>query len=199
MLEEINYSLFSNVNKFAGYNPIFDITAELTAEYLPFLFILLMMYYWFFKKDDTSRINLLSIGWSTLLALFINFLITIFYFHPRPFMLHMGKLLISHGTETSFPSDHATFMFSIAFAFIIHDEFRKTGIILTILTLIGGTTRVFVGVHFPFDIAGSFGVGLISTMIIFILRDVFAPMNKRLVEFYKDVLLRLDLKCLKSK
>ncbi|MDI6728982.1 MAG: undecaprenyl-diphosphatase [Thermodesulfovibrionales bacterium] len=199
MLEEINYSLFSSVNKFAGYNPIFDITAELTAEYLPFLFILLMMYYWFFKKDDTSRINLLSVGWSTLLALFINFLITLFYFHPRPFMVHIGKLLISHGPETSFPSDHATFMFSIAFAFIIHNEFRKIGIVLIILALIGGMARVFVGVHFPMDIAGSFGVGLISTMIIFILRDVFAPMNERIVEFYKDVLLRLDLKYLKRR
>jgi len=199
MLEEINYSLFQGINKFAGYNPIFDITAELTAEYLPFLFILLMMYYWFFKKDNTSRINLLSVGWSTLLALFINFLITPFYFHPRPFMVHIGKLLISHGPETSFPSDHATFMFSIAFMFLSFDEFRKMGIILSLLALIGGVARVFVGVHFPFDIAGSMGVSLVSTIVIFALKDMFLPVNKRLVEFYKNVLFRLGLKYLKNK
>lgn len=185
MLEEINYSLFQGINKFAGYNPILDATAELTAEYLPFLFILLMMYYWFFKKDDTSRINLLSVGWSTLLALLVNFLITLFYFHPRPFMVHIGKLLIPHVPETSFPSDHATFMFSIAFMLITFDEFRTTGIILSIFALIGGIARVFVGVHFPFDIAGSIGVSLISSIIIYALKDMFLPMNKRLVEFYK--------------
>ena len=50
MSEEINYSLFQGINKFAGYNPIIDTTAALIAEYLPFLFILVMMYYWFFKK-----------------------------------------------------------------------------------------------------------------------------------------------------
>lgn len=199
MLEELNYSLFSSINKFAGYNPIFDTTAELIAEYLPFLFILVMLYYWFFKKDDTFRINLLSVGWSTLLALLVNFLITLFYFHPRPFMIHMGKLLIPHGTETSFPSDHATFMFSIAFAFIIHDEFRIIGIVFSLFALIGGMARVFLGVHFPFDIAGSMGVSLISSIIIYALKDLILPMNKRLVEFYKNLLSRLDPKYLKDK
>jgi undecaprenyl-diphosphatase len=199
MLEEINYSLFQGINKFAGYNPIFDTTAELIAEYLPFLFILVMIYCWFCKKDDISKINLLSVGWSTFLALLVNFLITLFYFHPRPFMVHIGKLLISHGPETSFPSDHATFMFSIAFAFIILDEFRITGIILSLLALIGGIARVFAGVHFPFDIVGSFGIGLISAIVIFTLKGVFLPMNKRLVEFYKNLLSRLDSKYLKDK
>ena len=63
MSEEINYSLFQGINKFAGYNPIFDTTAALIAEYLPFLFILVMMYYWFFKKDDTSRYSKSFISW----------------------------------------------------------------------------------------------------------------------------------------
>lgn len=191
MLEQINYSLFYSINKFAGYSSVLDAIAKVAAEYLPFLFIPVIMYYWFFKKEDTSKIRLLLVGYSVLLALSINFLITIFYFHPRPFMLHMGKLLIVHGPETSFPSDHATFMFSIAFMFIAFNEFRKTGIILTILALIGGMARVFTGVHFLFDVAGSMGVSLVSTIVIFALKDIFLPMNKWLIEFYKDILLRL--------
>ncbi len=199
MLEEINYSLFRTINKFAGHSSVLDAIAKVTAEYLPFLFILVIVYYWFFKKDDTSKIKLLLVGYSVLLALSINFLITIFYFHPRPFMVHIGKLLILHGPETSFPSDHATFMFSIAFAFIILDEFRIIGIVFSLLALIGGMARVFVGVHFPVDIAGSFGIGLISVMIISALKDLILPMNKRLVELYNNIFSRLDPKYLKGK
>lgn len=197
MLEEINRSLFHGINKFAGYNPMLDATARVIAEYLPFLFILVVLYYWFSKKEDSSKVRLLLVGYSVLLALSINFLITLFYFHPRPFMVRIGKLLVQHGHETSFPSDHATFMFSIAFAFITFNEFRKTGIILTLLALFGGTTRVFVGIHFPFDIAGSIGVSLISAKIVSASENMLTPMNKRLVKFYKDVLYRL--KYLRSK
>ncbi len=194
MLEEINRSLFHGINKFAGYNPMLDATARVIAEYLPFLFILVVLYYWFSKKEDSSKVRLLLVGYSVLLALSINFLITIFYFHPRPFMVYIVKLLIRHGPETSFPSDHTTFMFSIAFMFITFNEFRIIGIILSLLALVGGVARVFVGVHFPFDIAGSIGVGLVSAMIISALIDMLTPINKRLIKFYKNVLSRLDLK-----
>ncbi len=194
MLEEVNYSLFSTINKFAGYSSVLDAIAKVADEYLPFLFILVIMYYWFFKKNDAFKVKLLLVGYSTLLALSINFLITIFYFHPRPFMIHIGKLLIEHGPETSFPSDHTTFMFSIAFMFITFNEFRIIAIILSFLALVGGVARVFVGVHFPFDIAGSIIISLVSTMIISVLIDMLTPINKRLIQFYKDVLSRLDLK-----
>lgn len=199
MLEDINQSLFYSINKFAGFNPMLDETAKIIAEYLPFVFIVVMVYLWFSKKDDNSKIGLLLTGYSALLAIFINFLITAFYFHPRPFTVHMGKLLIPHGTETSFPSDHATFMFSIAFAFIILDEFRIIGIVFSLLALIGGMARVFVGVHFPVDIAGSIGVSVISSITIYALKDLILPMNKRLVELYKNLLSRLDPKYLKDK
>ncbi len=194
MLQKMNYSLFHSINKFAGYNTCIDTTAKLIAEYLPFIFIPVMMYYWFFKKDDASKTGILLVGYSTLLALLINLLITLFYFYPRPFMMHLGRQLVAHAPETSFPSDHTTFMFSIAFAFIAFNVSGKTGIILALLALIGGLTRVFAGVHFPFDVAGSIVVSLISTAIVFVLKEFFSPINKRLIVFYRNILSQVSLK-----
>ena len=194
MLERVNHFIFNEINGFAGYNLVIDMLAKIIAEYLPLLFILPLVLHWFSRRDGGSRIDLLFTGYCAFLAMLINFLITLFYFHPRPFMLHMGKTLIEHGPETSFPSDHATFMFSIAFAFIAFKGQWKTGVILSFLALFGGIARVFVGVHFPLDIIGSLGVGLISTIIIFALKDILVPINKRIVGFYRNLLVRLNFR-----
>ena len=188
MLEKINISLFLSINKFAGINPILDSSVKLIAIYFPLIFIAVLLYYWFFKKtDDISREKLLLVLWTAILGLFINFLIGHFYFHPRPFMLHLGNLLIPHKSDSSFPSDHATFMFAISFAIFFFNEYKTAGIILFCLAVIGGLARVFVGVHFPFDITGSFIVSIISTVIIFSLKDLLLNINKNLIKFYNRI------------
>ena len=40
------------------------------------------------------------------LGLLVNQLITVFYFHPRPYMMGLCKPLIPHASGTSFPSDN---------------------------------------------------------------------------------------------
>jgi undecaprenyl-diphosphatase len=188
MLNQINDSLFLDINRFAGINPTLDAIVKLLAIYLPLLFIALLLYYWFFKNtDDIYRQNLLLIVWTAIVGLFINFLIGLFYFHPRPFMLHLGKLLIPHKPDSSFPSDHATFMFAISFAIFFFTQHKTSGIVFFCLAVIGGLARVFVGVHFPFDIAGSFIVSIISTIIIWTWKDIFGQFNKYFMKFYNKV------------
>ncbi|MCL5674372.1 MAG: undecaprenyl-diphosphatase [Candidatus Omnitrophica bacterium] len=188
LLNRINDSLFLSINRFAGVNPVLDAVIKLFAIYLPLIFIAVLLYYWFFKKtDDVSRETLLLVIWNAVLGLFINFLIGLFYFHPRPFMLHLGKLLIPHKPDSSFPSDHATFMFSISLAVFFFNKYRTAGIGLFCLAAIGGLSRVFTGVHFPFDIAGSLIVSIISTIIIFMLNNILLQVNQKLVKFYNRI------------
>ena len=53
-------------------------------------------------------------------ALLINLVLSHVYLHPRPFVAHPGvvHLLVNHGRDNSFPSDHAAGTFGIAVVLI---------------------------------------------------------------------------------
>ncbi|MCK5098087.1 MAG: undecaprenyl-diphosphatase, partial [Desulfobacteraceae bacterium] len=173
MLNKINIEFFNAINIFASNNEIVDLFAIFAAKYSPFIFILWLLFLWF-KKSKTKRgsyknIVLLS-TYSAIVGISLNFIIANLYFHPRPFMMKIGTLLISHAPETSFPSDHTTFLFSIALMLVCFAETRKSGLMLLVLSLIGGVARVFCGVHFPLDIVGSIIVSILASSFIFLIK-----------------------------
>ena len=186
MLNQIDTQIFLAINHFAGNSTVIDKLGIFTAEYLPFIFILFLIYLWF-NKHKNKEFALYS-GYSAILGISLNFFITLFYFHPRPFMDKIGTLLINHLPETSFPSDHTTFMLSIAFMLLYFQETRKAGIILTILGILGGISRIFCGVHYPFDIVGSVFVALVSSYVIFMFRKKLQSFNNLIISLYYDVL-----------
>ncbi|WP_298273564.1 undecaprenyl-diphosphatase [Geobacter sp.] len=157
----MNHALFALINGYAGRNGTIDSIAVAVAEYLPLLFIAYLGYLWFFREE--SREEVLLTGFGVSLALTANLAITLSYYHPRPFMEHAVNLLIQHAPETSFPSDHATFMLALSFMLASFRRFRGIGMLFIFLALAGGFARVFCGVHYPFDIAGSFTVAMAAT------------------------------------
>ena len=60
---------------------------------------------WFFAKRTVFAV---ALGMGLALA------IRCVYYNPRPFVLGLGNMLIEHDATTSFPSFHATFIFSLA-------------------------------------------------------------------------------------
>ncbi len=70
-----------------------------------------------------------------------------------------------HVPENSFPSDHTTFMLAIACSLLLSSRTRKVGLFLILAGIIGGSFRVFIGIHYPFDIMGSIFVGAMSAII----------------------------------
>jgi len=184
-LNQININIFNSINHFAGSNVVLDKIGIFTAEYLPLIFILVLAFLWF-RNNEYKNLVLYCV-YSVILGLSLNFLITLFYFHPRPFMDKIGILLIKHAPETSFPSDHTTFMFSIAFMLLYFNKTRITGIILSVIALIGGTARVFSGVHYPFDIIGSILVVMISSYIIFMSKEKLQKFNNLIINLYYKV------------
>ena len=186
MLNQINTTVFRAINHFAGSNIFVDKLGILIAKYLPIVFVLFLIYLWFGKSRNKGFAFLYS-GYSAILGILLNFFITLFYFHPRPFMDKIGTLLIKHTPETSFPSDHTTFMLSIAFMLLYFKETRKAGIILSVLGIIGGMSRIFCGLHYPFDIIGSILVAMVSSYIIFVYREKLQNFNKRIINLYYKV------------
>ena len=183
MTNQANIAIFKAINYLAGKNIFVDKTGIFIAKYLPIVFILFLIYLWFNKNEEFALYS----GYSAILGILLNFLITLFYFHPRPFMDKIGTLLINHSPETSFPSDHTTFMLSISFIFLYFKKTRKAGVILSILGILGGISRIFCGLHYPLDIVGSILVAIISSYIIFTFKRQIHKFNKQIINLYHKI------------
>ena len=184
MLSQLNVEIFNVINHLAGNNIFLDKLGVFTAKYPPIIFILFLIYLWFSKNKKFALYS----GYSAILGLCLNFAITKLYFHPRPFMDKIGTLLIKHKPETSFPSDHTTFMLSIAFMLLYFKKTRKIGIVLSMLGILGGIARIFCGLHYPFDILGSSLVALVSSFIIFIFKDKLRRFNNLVINLYSRII-----------
>jgi undecaprenyl-diphosphatase len=93
-------------------------------------------------------------------GLLVNQLISHAWHRPRPYEAHpLGVIpLISGSHDPSFPSDHATAAFAIAFG-ILFVAYRSGLVFLLWATLIA-LSRILVGVHYPTDVLASLVVGL---------------------------------------
>ena len=83
-------------------------------------------------------------------------LIRMFHYNPRPFVLGLGRMLVAHEPTSSFPSLHATFLFSMAFALLLQTGSRGIALFVMLLGFATAWARIFVGVHYPLDMAGAF-------------------------------------------
>ncbi len=175
----MNEAIFTAINNLAGKNNLLDFFGIFLAEYTPYVAIGALIYFWFkdcfhpsfnknclwlFKNNIYQKIVLLA-GVSAILGIVVNRIISAIYFHPRPFMQDLGTLLVKHSAESSFPSDHTTFILSIAFSLFYFSLTKKAGAFLIILGIFSGISRVFCGLHFPADILGSIAIAILSASI----------------------------------
>ncbi|RON08299.1 phosphatase PAP2 family protein [Pseudomonas brassicacearum] len=183
-MEELNRSLFMAINASADASAPMRFLAMFLAQWLIFSVPLLLAGLWL-RGTRQQRAAAVTATLSIVFALGCNLLISSLWFHPRPFMLGLGQNFLAHAAESSFPSDHATVMFTLAFALMLA-ALRKLGLLVLLLGALVGWARVYLGVHFPFDITGSLLVSLASAWLV---REVLG--FKQCGEHLLDVLERL--------
>ena len=186
MIPDPNFTLFHIINSIAGRNYILDTTIIFAAQYLIYVIGGYLVYLWFARSN--YRQEILFAGYAALLGLLINFIITLFYFHPRPFMIPTGTVLIAHPLETSFPSGHTTLTSAISLMLLTFRELRSTGAILFVLSLIVGLARIYAGLHFPMDIVGSLFVALFSIGLLLTFKQYLIPVNRILILFFENTI-----------
>lgn len=131
------------------------------------LWIVLAAILIFVKKTKREGITL-AIG-LILHVLTCNILVKNLVRRPRPYVEVDGlKSLIGNLSDYSFPSGHTTVMFMIAMVFV--KKFPKhIGIIMYILAILTGFSRMYLGVHYPTDIIGGAVLGsLIGLFAVYI-------------------------------
>jgi len=164
----MDYNLFKYINNFVGQWICLDSLAIFCAEYLVYFLVAgVILFFFFIKKQERVRYLILIVSSAILSRLIITEFIRLFWHRSRPFMDYPVNQLIEHSASGSFPSGHIAFLFPLAA--VIYFFNKKFGIAFFILSLFVGLGRVFVGIHYPFDILGGAVIGVFSAIIIWVL------------------------------
>ena len=153
-LSELNLSLFSWINASPEASNTSIHFAIFIANDLLYCMILLFAWFWLRGNYDTKK-QILKAFIFTSIAILISQCISHVYYHQRPFVMEVGRTLIYHAPNGSFPSDHMLIFSSIAFSYLFSAQ-RKLGISLLVMAWLVAWSRVYLGVHFPLDMLGAF-------------------------------------------
>ncbi len=153
----MNMYLFRLINNLANKNLALDNTMIFFSKYVPYLFMIVIVAVFIVgiikKKSDYRKVAVNTVV-VTVINLILSFIIGGIYYVNRPFVNNKVNLLFPHVKDASFPSDHATGTMSIALGL---EKYNKLlSIILTILSVIVGFSRVYVGHHYPMDVIGAY-------------------------------------------
>jgi undecaprenyl-diphosphatase len=163
-LDTWNHALFLRINAGEGTSPAAIFLAKILAEYTLYLIPIALTACWLWG-EPAKREWLLKALFVAVLALFANQIIGLFWQNPRPFVIGLGKTWISHAPDSSFPSDHVTLFASIGLA-LLWNVSISLGVTTLALGLGVAWARIFLGVHYPFDMLGTYGVAAFSFLVV---------------------------------
>ena len=153
----LNHQLFLALNASDAASPLAAWAGGVLAECPIGIAVVLTMLAVVRQKPRSFAIALaLRVVLTVAVAMGSACLIRMFHYNPRPFVLGLGRMLVAHEPTSSFPSLHATFVFSMAFALLLQTGSRGIALFVMLLGFATAWARIFVGVHYPLDMAGAF-------------------------------------------
>lgn len=152
-LEALNQSLFLLINA-SPATPVWQLhAAMLVANKLILLVPGIMATIWLWGKEAQRGLMLKALA-SITVALVVSYLCGVLWPYPRPFVAGLGHAFFAHKASSSFPSNHTIIIATFAFALILDRRWAGWGWLALAGAVLVGTSRVYLGVHFPLDIAG---------------------------------------------
>ena len=188
-----NEHLFQLINAAPGLGALQLGLAIAVARWVIYLVPLTMTIAWV-RGDHAARRQLLQMLLAALIALGFAQIVTHIWPQPRPFALHIGTQYLSHGTDPGLPSDHVTVFWSLALAALSTRRFAVWGCPLLAAGLVVGCARVYLGVHFPFDVLGALPVALAGAVVAQGLKRPVLPVFARILYLYDQLAHRVNLK-----
>ena len=170
-----DYFIFQKLNNLANHKSAagfyFDAGIIFLADFLIFFIPVLILIFYLLAPKIKKIIYQQAVIVAALSAAFafsVSQIIGKIYFRPRPFVFYPETVRLIKILETisdkSFPSDHTTVSFAIAFAVFFYNRFL--GWTLLIIALLIGLARIVAGVHYPTDIFGGITLGLLSAFLV---------------------------------
>jgi undecaprenyl-diphosphatase len=184
----VDISLFIAINDFHIKLPAevdqFMIVITLYGReiFLPFVLLLIFIF-----GGKNGRKTVIITGISILILIPTVSITKDYIGRPRPFIPGFDPLM-SADTNYSFPSGHSTLVIAGSITPLILFKGNKyTKILLIVLVIDAGLvsfSRIYVGVHYPFDVLGGFFLGSgISLFIICLIDNI--PKIRTIISTYK--------------
>lgn len=167
-LVAFDYHVFTIINGVVGRSALFDDIMMLIAKYGPLVFDFYLVYLWFKGRSEKevaqNRKRAIYAATSALVALGINQLVGLTWFRERPYIKHPVHMLLPYSPDPSFPSDHAAGGFSIATGVLFGKPIA--GSVLFVFAIVLAISRVYVGLHYPFDVLGGALIGVFGSVVV---------------------------------
>jgi len=186
----LNYAIFQFINQWAGQGCWLDSVMVFCARDLVWVMLLILAVLWISGRSVNQKGVFYACLSAALAILVAGWIISPIVDHPRPFVEHQVHQLVPHDADPSFPSDHTTFTFSIAFTVCMLLK-RRMGILMIVLASLTGIGRVYTGVHYPADIAGGIILALLSSMLVVKYRGFAEPLAKLCIGIYNKIAAKL--------
>ncbi|WP_461407741.1 phosphatase PAP2 family protein [Georgenia sp.] len=182
VLAQAQEDWFTAVNHLVRITPWLHTPALLYAGYGVGLFAALLLLSWWLVRRNGDLRRVTAALWApigALVALGVNQFLVAAVAEPRPYtVLPHALILGSRSSDYSFPSDHAVMAGAVAAGvLLVH---RRLGIVTAALALMMAFTRVYIGAHFPLDVAAGLLVGAIVAVASYL---TARPLVVRLVEW----------------
>src|ERR1700730_12770963 len=139
------------INSLAGKSTTLDLLMVLIAKWGIALLVAIIVFRWWSKHDrEKARYVAICCGLATALGLFFNHLLLLFIDRIRPYDRGLTNLIVEKARDPSFPSDHSTAVFAIAFFLLIRQD--RYAIPFLIGAILIGLSRVYIGTHYLSDV-----------------------------------------------
>lgn len=176
--------LTSLVNEGAGFHPVVDsIMVVVSFGVIPVMILAVAAQWWSREERSASRYTAIVAWLSFTLGLALNQLVLLFVDRTRPYEAFVSHLLIAPSADPSFPSDHATAAFAIAFAYLLLG-WSKSGSAFLAFAFLVGLSRVYIGIHYVGDILGGMATGLLAVLIVVFAYRQNSFLNRKLTALF---------------
>lgn len=158
-IEQLNLALFKIINASDNASEFTISFAIFVANDLYYIVILFFLLAWL-KGTFITKKNIVKSVIFTFTAFLLSQLISTYFYYPRPFVIDIGRTIIEHVPNGSFPSDHMLFFSTIAFSYLFSKQ-KNIGYIFLGLAFLVAWSRIYLGVHYPLDMLGAFSIALL--------------------------------------
>jgi membrane-associated phospholipid phosphatase len=163
----LDYRVYHAINVFVSHHAWIGRTLSEIENYAVPLLAVATFALWLLDRPGAQRkwkLASASALAAAAAALIANKLIAQAWHRARPFAAHpSAHVWGSRSHDPSFPSDHASAAFAIAFTILLYD--RLAGAIFLAAAVIVGFGRIVIGAHYPADILAGVLVGLTIALL----------------------------------
>ncbi|MGW1867251.1 phosphatase PAP2 family protein [Streptomyces mauvecolor] len=180
----IDGGLYGDITDFARHTHWLNGPVSVFTSYGIALFAVFMLTGWWLarRRDASVMAAALAAPIAAVLAYVVNDAIKSVFTEPRPCRALPHDFLIEKCPpldDYAFPSNHTTVAAAAAVALFLVD--RRLGIVASVVALLMGASRVYVGAHYPHDVLVALVVGgVVSFAVTWSARRFAAPLVTRL-------------------